>query len=200
VPKVSLRLLRTPQLGRLLVSSALLGVLTVGDGFLYLELSTRDSLATKYFPLLYIGTNAAYLVLAIPFGRIADRFGRARMFVAGHLALLASYFFAGGPVAGGVASAACLGLLGAYYAATDGVLAAIAGGVVDKSVRASGIATAQTAVAAARFVSSLAFGLMWTELGRREALLVVGVLLAAAIPAAAALLRGIDRPARRIAS
>jgi len=28
----------------------LLGLFTIGDGFLYLELTERDSLATKYFP------------------------------------------------------------------------------------------------------------------------------------------------------
>jgi len=191
--KVSLKLLLTPGLGRLVLATGLLGVLTVGDGFLYLELSARDSLATRYFPLLYIGTNAAYLVLAIPLGRFADRVGRARVFIGGHAALLAAYFFAGGPVAGAAASVACLLLLGTYYAATDGVLAAISGSLVEKSVRASGIATAQTAAALARFVSSLGFGLMWTELGRSQALLVVGVLLALAIPAAAGLVRGVDR-------
>jgi MFS family permease len=193
--RVTLAHLRTPRLGRFLVAAGLLGVLTIGDGFLYLQLSDRDSLATKYFPLLYAGTNFAYLILAVPFGRIADRFGRTRMFVGGHVALLMSYVCAGGPLGGPFASVACLLLLGTYYAATDGILAAIAGRTVDIPVRASGIATAQTVVAVARFVSSLTFGLLWTELGRVHALLIVTVLLAVAIPVGARLLRGVEVPA-----
>jgi MFS family permease len=194
LPPVSLKLLREPRLGRLLVAAGLLGALTIGDGFLYLELTARDSLATKYFPLLYIGTNAAYLFLAVPFGRLADRIGRARVFIGGHVALLASYLCAGGPVSGAAASIACLLLLGAYYAATDGVLAAMAGGIADSSVRTSGIATAQTVVAAARFAASIGFGFLWTEFGRVNALLVVSVLLAISIPLGTVLLRGVDRP------
>ena len=188
----SLKHLRDPRLGRLLLGAGILGVLTIGDGFLYLELTERDALATKYFPLLYVGTNFAYLLLAIPFGRLADRIGRMRVFIGGHVALLISYLCAGGPLSGPVASIGCLFLLGAYYAATDGVLAAISGRIVDRSVRASGIATAQTVVAAARFASSLGFGLMWTEFGRVRALLLVSVMLAVAIPVAALLMRGIN--------
>ena len=142
--RVSLRLLRTPQLGRLLVAAGILGLLTIGDGFLYLELTERDSLATKYFPLLYVGTNFAYLVLAVPFGRLADRIGRTQVYIGGYVALLVSYLCAGGPLSGPATSVACLLLLGAYYAATDGVLAAIAGTHPATSVRTSGIATAQT--------------------------------------------------------
>jgi MFS family permease len=192
--RVSLRLLRTPQLGRLMVAAGILGLLTIGDGFLYLELTERDSLATKYFPLLYVGTNFAYLVLAVPFGRLADRIGRIQVYIGGYVALLISYLCAGGPLSGPAASVACLLLLGAYYAATDGVLAAISARISATSVRTSGIATAQTVVAAARFASSLLFGLMWTQVGRVDALLIMTASLALAIPIAALLLRGVDRP------
>ncbi|MBI4900605.1 MAG: MFS transporter [Actinobacteria bacterium] len=191
---MSLRLLRTPQLGRVLKAAGILGLLTVGDGFLYLELTARDSLATTYFPLLYVGTNFAYLLLAVPFGRLADRIGRTPVYIGGYVALAFSYVFAGGPLSGPAASVACLLLLGAYYAATDGVLAALAARISASSVRASGIATAQTVVAASRFVSSLVFGLMWTRLGRVEALVVMTACLVVAIPVAALLLRGVDRP------
>jgi MFS family permease len=192
--RVSLRLLRTPQVGRLLIAAGILGLLTIADGFLYLELTERDSLATKYFPLLYVGTNFAYLALAIPFGRLADRIGRTQVYIGGYVALLISYLCAGGPLGGPAASVVCLLMLGAYYAATDGVLAAIAARISATSVRTSGIATAQTIVAAARFFSSIMFGLLWTELGRVNALLIVTLGLVVAIPIAALLLRGVDAP------
>ena len=191
----SWRHLRNPQFVRLVLAGALLGLFTIGDGFLYLELTERDSLAAKYFPLLYVGTNFAYLALAIPFGRLADRIGRARVFLGGQILLLVAYLCAGGPMGGLTVSIACLLFLGAYYAATDGVLAAIASKVSPIAVRTSGIATAQTAVAAARFASSLGFGLMWVELGRTKAIWLVTALLAVAIPVAALMMRGLDRTA-----
>jgi MFS family permease len=181
------------QFLRLITSAALLGLFTIGDGFLYLELTERDSLATKFFPLLYVGTNFAYLALAIPCGRLADRVGRARVFVGGQVLLLAAYLCAGGPMNGAALTLACLACLGAYYAATDGVLAAMASRVTPLSMRASGIATAQTAVALARFASSLGFGLMWVRLGRTDALWLVTGLLACVIPLAAMMMRGLDR-------
>jgi MFS family permease len=186
---------KDPHFLRLISCAALLGLFTVGDGFLYLELSERDSMATKYFPLLYVGTNFAYLVLAIPFGRLADRIGRARVFSGGQVLLLVAYLCAGGPLGGAALSMGCLVFLGAYYAATDGVLAAMASSVTPVSIRASSIATAQTAVALARFASSIGFGLLWVRLGRLDALWLVTGLLACTIPVTAMMMRGLDRVA-----
>jgi MFS family permease len=191
-PRPAWKLLTQRRFALLAAGTGLLGILTVGDGFIYLALQHRDNLAIKYFPLLYVGTNVAYMVQAMPFGRLADRIGRARVFIGGHVALVFAYLCAGGPLSGGVLTVACLLLLGTYYAATDGVLAALAGRLVDAPARASGIATAQTVQAAARFVSSLAFGLLWTLTNQRSALLIVSVLLAAALPAAWWMLRRAD--------
>ena len=93
-------LLREPGLGRLLVASGLLGLLTVGDGFIYLVLQDRDSFAVQWFPLLYVGTNVVFLILAIPLGKLADRWGKAKVFVAGHVALLLCYLLAAAPFGG----------------------------------------------------------------------------------------------------
>jgi MFS family permease len=188
----SWRLLADPRLSRLLGVAGVLGLLTIGDGFLYLALQRRDQFATEYFPLLYVGTNFAYLALAIPLGRLADRVGRAKVFVGGHVALVVAYVAAGGPFAGVAATVACLLLLGTFYASTDGLLAALAGRLVDLPVRTSGIATAQTVVAAARFASSLGFGLLWVSLGRSQALWVVAVALTAALPLVARTVTRLD--------
>jgi MFS family permease len=189
MPRPSLRILANRRFGALVAAAGLLGVLTVGDGFIYLTLYENDGLPAHYFPLLYVGTNFAYLALAVPLGRLSDRVGRRHVFVAGHVALLAAYLFAAGLLAGPAATVSCLLLLGAYYAATDGVLAAMTGHLVSPVIRASGIATTQTVVAAARFVSSLAFGLLWTLVGQDAALLVVAAALAMALPVGWLLLR-----------
>ena len=182
-----------PKVRAPLLAAALLGVCTVGDGFLYLSLQQRDSFAAVYFPLLYVGTNIAYLSLAVPFGRLADRVGRSRVFLGGHVALLVAYLSAAGPFPGVAATLVTLALLGAFYAATDGVLAALVSGIVAPSVRGTGIAAAQTVVAVARFASSLAFGGIWLALGRAHALLLVAGLLAGAMLFAAWVLRGSRR-------
>ncbi|MDQ7909632.1 MFS transporter [Phytohabitans sp. ZYX-F-186] len=180
------------KLRRPLLAAGLLGLLTVGDGFIYLSLQDRDDFAALYFPLLYIGTNVVYLALAVPFGRLADRLGRARVLIAGHVALVAGYVLAARPSGGLASTLAVLGLLGTFYAATDGVLPALISRLVPAETRGSGIAAAQTVVALARFAASLGFGVLWQVVGRGTALLLVAAALAAAIPAAAWLLRGVS--------
>jgi MFS family permease len=132
------------------------------------------------------------MALAVPFGRIADRIGRVAVFVAGHGALLAAYVSAGGPWGGAVGTAVCLLLLGAYYAATDGQLAAMTSALFVGSVRGTAIATAQTAQALARFASSLIVGATWTVTGHRAAILTMGAVLVPAVVVAWWWLRSVD--------
>lgn len=186
---------RDPRLTRLLLVVGALGLLTVGDGFIYLALLERGQFAALWFPLLYVGTNVAYLVLALPVGALADRVGRARMLVTGHVALVAAYACAALPTATKVTTLLALLLLGSFYAATDGVTAAVAGRVVPHSVRATGIASAQTVVAAARFLASLGFGVLWFVLGPQQALVLVGTLLAIAVGVALPAVARLDRTA-----
>lgn len=188
--------LNDPRLRRLLVTAGLLGLVTVGDGFIYLVLQSKSGFAAEYFPLLYVGTNVAFLALAVPLGRMADRFGRARVFILGHGALLAAYLCAALPATGWQLTVACLVLLGVFYAATDGILAALASQATAVETLASGIAAAQTAVAAARFLASVGFGLLWYSLGRDVAMAVVAVALAVVIPVTAVILRDLLRMER----
>ena len=177
------------RLRRPLLATGLLGVLTVGDGFLYLAVQQRDDLAANLFPLLYVGTNVAYLVLALPMGKLADRIGRARVFAGGHVALLAAYLVAGSQTGGVVTTVVVLVLLGTFYAATDGVLSALVSRLVSADTKGSGIAAAQTVAALARFVSAIMFGSLWGLIGPADALRIVGGLLIVALPVAWWLLR-----------
>ena len=172
-PAVSLRtaarVVRLPGVGPVLAVSALLGLTTLGDAFLYLALQDRLGFDVGLFPLLYVATSLVFLLLAVPMGRLADRVGRARVFVSGYAALLAVYVTL--LMAPGTASAvAALVLLGAYYAATDGVLMAWAGESLPDELRTSGMAMVATVTSLARLASSLLFGLAWTLLGVHAAL------------------------------
>ena len=192
-PRMRWRDLTQPGLRRLLVGAGLLGLLTIGDGFLYLMLAGSGTVGATYFPLLMVGTNAAYLALAVPMGRLADRIGRTPVFVGGYVLLLAGYLLCALQLGGVGWVVGVLLLLGAYYAATDGVLAAMASGRVPEASRSSGIAAAQTVVALSRFASSVGFGLLWNATGRASAMLVMAVGLAVVLPVAGRLLR--TRPA-----
>lgn len=188
-PSFKLSQLKEPGLTRLLLTAGLLALLTVGDGFIYLILQDRDSFAVQWFPLLYVGTNVVYLILAVPLGRLADRWGRVRVFLSGHIALLVCYLLAAAPFGGPGITIACLMLLGLFYAATDGVLAALASRLVSPDKVATGIGAAQTVVALCRMASSAGFGVLWFALGAAPAMLTAAVTLAAALLATAVLMR-----------
>ncbi len=180
------------RLRPLLVVAGVLGLLTVGDGFIYLALLDHGDVNVTWFPLFYVGTNLAYLLLAVPIGRLADRIGRARTLVAGHLALVGAYLCAVLPTSTAAATVGTLLLLGTFYAATDGVIAAIAGRLVPVQARTSGIAAAQTVVALARMLASAGFGVLWLLLGPAVAMMSVAAVLVVAILAAATRVARLD--------
>ena len=184
-PRAAVNLLRQRDFRRVASWAALLGLVTVGDSFVYLVLQRRWEVAATYFPLLPLGTAGVYLLLAVPIGRLADRFGRWRVFLAGHVALGAALVVICGPVSGPGLAVLALGLHGVFYAATDGVLMAAAGPLVPAGLRATGLAVVQTGQAAARMLSSVLFGLAWTLWDLRPAVLVAAGALTVVVLAAA---------------
>jgi MFS family permease len=189
-PAFRWRMLADTRLRRVLLVAGLCGLCTVGDGFLYLALQDKTDFAAAWFPLLYVGTNVVFLAFAVPLGRLADRWGRARVFVAGHVALLLAYLGAAADLGGVLPALACLMLLGLFYAATDGVLAALAAQFSPVGATATGLAAAQTVVALARFLASGVFGVVWFAVGPTMALLAFAAALVLVLPVVMILLRG----------
>jgi MFS family permease len=179
--RTALGLLRMPAFYRLLIAGGMLGVVTISDSFLFLVLQRQLQFKAAYFPLLYVGVAACHCVLAIPGGRAADRFGRRLTFLAGHVLLLIAYGLLITPDLNAVRLIGALVLCGAYYATTDGVLAALASAAVPAALRGSGLALLASVTSGARFLASVLFGAAWFWAGPTNAVMLFAGGLAAAV-------------------
>jgi MFS family permease len=186
----AVRALRNPQFVGLAVIGTVLGFFTLSDSFLFLQLQRRIDLGVGAFPLLYVATSFVYMVLAVPVGRLADRVGRRRVFLLGYAFMLSVYLllFPDLNMPPSVLLGAVL-LLGAYYAATDGVLMALASGVLPELTRASGLALLASLIGLARLCSSVLFGAFWKWLSAELALQAFAIGMFVATLAAAVVLR-----------
>jgi MFS family permease len=190
-PSALVGLMRLAQVRRLVLAACLAGMVTIGDGFVYLLLQQREELGIGWFPLLAVGTNLSYLLLATPLGMLADKVGRLKVVLGGYGALVLVYLLLFGPFGGWPLLVVALALYGLFYAATDGVLMALAGPVLPKALRTTGIALIQTGQALSYLLSSVLFGLAWTVWGPASASRIAAVLVAVAVLVVGLLLRGL---------
>jgi MFS family permease len=161
-----------------LAAGAALALVTVSDAFIYLVLQRRGLVAPASIPLLFVGTSATYLLLAMPFGALSDRLARWRVFILGHLLLGAVYGALLMPGTDWMVVPVALIGLGGYYACTDGVLSAMASAVLPRADRGSGLGLLATATSLGRLGASLLFGWAWSAWGDTTAL----ALFATALP------------------
>jgi MFS family permease len=184
-------------LGGLVVIAFLLGLATIGDAFLYLQLHARLDLADSLFPLLYVGTSSIFMVMAVPAGRLSDRIGRAKVFTFGYAILLALYVVLLSGASSDLLVPTTLLGLGFFYASTDGVLAALGSAAVPEAVRGTGLAALGTATGLAQFGASIAFGALWATAGVHTAFIVFTAGLTIALAATVIVL--LVRPRSRAA-
>ena len=182
----------------LLVAGTLLSLATISDGFLYVTMQRRVEFAARYFPLLYVATAAVFMLLAVPMGRLADHVGRARVFLGGYALLLLIYVSLLMPWTASWPVIVDLLLLGAYYAATDGVMMALAGALLPLEQRASGMALLITGTNLARLFGSILFGLLWTWRGVGFAVALSLAAMVAALLVGIIALRGTEETDGRV--
>lgn len=173
---------------RIPISATLLGLATVSDSFIYLSLQQNARFGTEYLPLLFVLTPAVYLTLAVPVGKLADRMGRVAVIVAGYGALMAIYFVVMSPLPTLMLIGISVALLGAFYAATDGVFAALASAVLPVGRRASGLAIVSAGNDVGRMIASVAFGWLWSRGSTRAAVIPFQIALPAVMLCALLLL------------
>ncbi len=183
-------LLRDRRFSPLLAAAGVLSLASVSDALIYVGLQRTIEFEPAVFPLLYVITAIVFMSLAIPVGQLADRFGRVPVLLAGHALLFLVYGVLLMTSVGYGVLILCLVALGGYFAATEGVMTALAGAVLPERLQASGIGILITVVSLGRLVSSLAFGALWFALGLQDAVLIFsGALLVAIVVAAPLLLR-----------
>lgn len=158
---LSLELWKQQNFRVVILAGALLALATVSDGFIYLVLQKNTSSSVSSFPLFAFVTASFYLLFSIPAGKIADIWGRRKVFLVGYSFVLLIYIVLLMPGLPSLMEYTILGLLGMYYATTDGIIAAMASAVLPEALRTSGLALLNTVVSVARLLSSVLFGWLW---------------------------------------
>jgi MFS family permease len=153
----------SPRFVAIAMLAAILGAATISDAFIYLSLQRKVAFASSYLPLLFVATPAVYLTLAIPIGRVADRVGRVPVILAGYSSLLLLYIILSFSSSSMATIAICVLLLGAFYAMTDGVFAALASSELPPERRATGLGLVSTCNDVGRLISSVVFGWLWSR-------------------------------------
>lgn len=190
--RVALGVVRDPHFRLLLIAAGGLALASVSDALIYVGLQRQSGFNPTAFPLLYVVAAVVFMALAIPVGRLADRVGRVPVLIAGHALLLPVYALLLSSV-GTVGVCFALLALGAYFAATEGVTAALAGAILPDRFQATGMGVLVTVISIGEFGSSLAFGALWFALGLKSAVLIFGGTLIAILVIATPLLLRLQR-------
>jgi MFS family permease len=175
------KLLRARPFRNLTIVAGALSLLTISEPFVYLMIQDAAGMSLRWFPLLFVGTAVSYLVLAVPAGRLADRVGRAKVFVGAFGSLIGAYAILSFSPLEPIQVLAVLVLLGAFAAGTDGVLMATASPMLAPDQRATGLAVITSATALARFTSSVVFGALWLMWGWQIAVMLFMIGLIGAV-------------------
>jgi MFS family permease len=187
----SVGLLKDRRFRGIVGAGGLLSMATVGDALLYVVLQRKLDLELTFFPLLFVGTALVFMLFSVPLGQLADRVGRGKVFALGYGLLLGVYGVLLAAPGGPVGLVLPLVALGLYYAATDGVLPALASSSVPEELRGTGLAVLATATNLGRIVASVSFGAIWAAAGMNIALAAAaGALGVAAVIAIVGVRRG----------
>ena len=182
-PRAAASLLRDRRLARIALAAGLLSLGTVSDAFLFLALQREIGFDAGMIPLLFVAVGLVNCALSVPGGYLADRFGRPRLLIAGHVLLWCAYAMLAMPAGGTVQVVFCLLLVGAYYAATDGVLAAMTAGALPREVCGTALSLVSSITNLGRLISSMLFGFAWAAWGLDTAIASFMVGLAIALAA-----------------
>ncbi len=173
-PKVDFNLVRTNKR----FVSTVFSIFIFGLGTLpivLLLLKVKEAGPSILIPLVYFIYSLAFVLTAVPLGRLADRIGEGPVIASGFLIAALAYF--------GLASTTNLivvlilfVVLGLYQAATDGLERVIAAKAVPESVLATGQGFLNMAVGFSSLFAGIVGGVLWTKMGSSSALSYAGIM------------------------
>jgi len=140
------------------------------DAFLVLK-AREAGFALREILALFLVFNALAAALAIPAGRLSDKFGRLPFLMAGWIVYAIAYAAMGLAQGKGMFSASLLGY-GAFYGLTEGVEKALLADLLRPENRGTGYGAFQTATGVAALLASPIMGLLMTYAGTKAAFLI----------------------------
>lgn len=167
-----------PACRRLLGFAMLLSLFTVSQGMVYAHMQGSFALEPYMQPLLPVASAIVFLILAVPMGWLADRVGAVKVFCGAHLLLLPLYgmlVLTDQSAESLLPLIAMVFLVGAFAAATDGVLMAAVARVVPVASRTMSLALFAAGLALMKLASSALFGYLWDRFDIAYAVLAFGV-------------------------
>ena len=141
-------------------------IFTLGNSsnsFLLLRANTAGFDATSVI-LLYFIYNVTASLLAIPFGRMSDRFGRKNILITGYI-IFAVVYFGFGIADTKMGFMLLFMLYGIYTATTAGVERALITDIAPANLKGTMLGLQQTIVGISLFFASIIFGFLWNNFG-----------------------------------
>jgi len=160
-------------------AGAALSLARFSEAFLVLR-AENVGVALAYAPLVMVGMNAVFALVAYPAGRLADRLGPQGLLAAGTAMLVAADLvlaFA----ANALALAAGVALWGLHMGLTQGLLAAMVAAKAPPERRGTAFGVYNLACGAALLSASVLAGALWQFAGPRSVFLAGAALAAGAI-------------------
>lgn len=148
---------------RLLVIMAVFTLGNSSDAFLLLR-AQGQGLDALHLTLLLVGFNVLYALVALPAGRLSDRWGRRGVIITGWLIYALVYL--GFALAADIWQLVTLFILyGVYYGVTEGVTRALVADLVPSERRATAYGLYHAVVGLMAFPASVLAGVLWQTWG-----------------------------------
>lgn len=164
------------------------GASEISPGLLFVVVRARTSIELAGVPLLQVASALTCVAVVVPLGRLADRIGALWVLLMGQLALVAAYGWILAALPGWPGAVVAAILVGAHYAASEGVLVAIASATLPRERLATGLSVLAAAGLGARIGSAVGFGALWDRAGTTTAVGAAAGIACASILAVAATL------------
>ena len=137
----------------------------------FLVLRARDlGYSFREILLCFLAFNGLAALLALPVGKLSDKFGRLKFLAAGWIVYGLCYAAFGASL-GKSAFAAVLCLYGAFYGFTEGVEKALLADLLPAEKRGTGFGALQVVLGVAALPASVAMGFMLSHYGAQAAFL-----------------------------